>query len=209
MEGRTIWKAIQFRLGHLYFHDVEGSLIGFCCNEKVPNLPFTFIKHIFNTFSPYYIAMFFFFFFAIFSISLFYRISIIFAFAIVNLFENWIEKKKTTKLDSGSFYTIPFSFGSWLLRMLARPPWRATIKVMGSEYLEPDIPSHERFGAPSNLRVTAFPLLSPLLSFLFSSLRFHFRNKATSWHNFEREKLLKRSLCRTFNRSIRFKVNFN
>lgn len=74
----------------------------------MPNLPFTFIKHIFNTFSPYYIAMFFFFFFAIFSISLFYRISIIFAFAIVNLFENWIEKKRRQSSIAVAFTRSPF-----------------------------------------------------------------------------------------------------
>lgn len=67
---------------------------------------------------------------------------------------NLVGKEKNETLASP--FARSLFFRTWL-RMLARPPWRTTIKVMGSDYLEPDIPSHERFGAPSNLRATAFP----------------------------------------------------
>ena len=212
MEDRTIWRAIQFRLGRLYFHDVGGSLIGFCCNEKVQTTRLLPRNALLD--SRYFVAMFFFcqttfFFFLFVLISLFYRIGIIFTFAFVNLFEKNLDrkkrkKKKTTKLDSGSFYTIPFSFGSWLLRMLARPPWRATIKVMGSEYLEPDIPSHERFGAPSNLRVCfSSPFFVPFVCFHPS---FILETKPLT--QFRTRETIERSLCRSLNRLIQLKVNF-
>lgn len=83
------------------------------------------------------------------------------------------EERNETRI---TFCTDPLFFRTWL-RMLARPPWRTTIKVMGSEYLEPDIPSHERFGAPSNLRATAFP---PFLD-CSRSLSFQTESRFNGW----------------------------
>lgn len=99
-------------------------------------------------------------------------------------------RRKREKLAS-PFALDPLFFRT-LLRMLARPPWRTTIKVMGSEYLEPDIPSHERFGAPSNLRATAFP---PFLdcSRLLSSKRF--RSNGVTFQRVIRWNIFFRKLC--------------
>lgn len=83
------------------------------------------------------------------------------------------EERNETRI---TFCTDPLFFRTWL-RMFARPPWRTTIKVMGSEYLEPDIPSHERFGAPSNLRATAFP---PFLD-CSRSLSFQTESRFNGW----------------------------
>ena len=112
MEDRTIWRAIQFRLGRLYFHDVGGSLIGFCCNEKVQTTRLLPRNALLD--SRYFVAMFFFcqttfFFFLFVLISLFYRIGIIFTFAFVNLFEKNLDRKKRKKKKRQSSIAVAFT----------------------------------------------------------------------------------------------------
>lgn len=104
---------------------------------------------------------------------------------------DWKREKRNSDI---TFCTIPLFFRTWL-RMPARPPWRTTIKVMGSEYLEPDIPSHERFGAPSNLRAAAFPPFLDSSRLLSSPLSFQtFQPRDYSMRDFSKTLLSKAAM---------------